>query len=131
MTLGNLTANLSRIEFACPCVRCEEETPVVDIELATAIQAAADHFSNVKGHKVVVIITSGNRCKEYNAKVGGAEHSKHTKALAADVRIPVITPKELYDFFDEYAPDKWGLGLYERHVHIDVRNEKARWKNVR
>jgi len=38
-----------------------------------------------------------------------------------------VSPKEIYDFLDEKYPDMYGLGLYDSWVHIDVREDKARW----
>jgi uncharacterized protein YcbK (DUF882 family) len=125
--LGDLTENLSRSEFACPCLNCEEKIPVADFELVNAIQGAVDHFSNGKDRKLIAIITSGNRCSAYNKKVGGSPRSQHLNNLAADLRIPGVTPEELSEYFDSVAPQKWGIGTYTRHVHIDVRPTRARW----
>ena len=39
-----------------------------------------------KGYGKPIIITSGYRCKELNAKVGGKPNSKHLKGLAVDLK---------------------------------------------
>ncbi|MCO6525035.1 MAG: hypothetical protein J6562_08440, partial [Candidatus Schmidhempelia sp.] len=42
-----------------------------------------------------IIITSGYRCQELNAKVGGVATSAHTKGLAVDFKSSFGTPKEI------------------------------------
>lgn len=125
--MGDLTRNLSRHEFQCRCVDCTHAVPVADYELVQAIQAACDHFSSEKGERVACMIGSANRCARHNDSVGGVPESQHVRFLAADVTIRGVTTDELYDYFESISGDRWGLGKYKTHVHIDVRPTKARW----
>ena len=75
-----------------------------------------------------VLIHSGYRCKDYNARVGGTRNSQHVNALAADISIKGIEPKLIYKFLSETFPNNFGFGLYKDFVHMDARHKKARWK---
>ena len=41
--------------------------------------------------------------------------------------VPTDDPKALYDELNKRFPNKYGLGLYSWGVHVDVRENKARW----
>lgn len=117
--MTKLTKNFWRAEFACKC-GCGFDT--VDIELVQALQALRDYGG------VPIVITSGCRCEEYNAKVGGGTNSQHLRGRAADIVIEGVDPSEIYHHLNDKYPDRYGLGLYEDFVHVDTRsNGPARW----
>lgn len=70
-------------------------------------------------------VSSGTRCAEYNAKVGGAPSSKHTLGQAAD--LPVWDPKYIYNRLNSIFLYSHGLGEYSNFVHVDIRKKRARW----
>ena len=72
-----------------------------------------------------IYISSGYRCPEHNAYVGGVPNSYHTKGIAADIYVKDMMPKELARIAGEVGFD--GIGLYKSFVHVDVRGYKARW----
>ena len=113
-----VSPHFSRIEFACKC-GCMFEA--VDVELIHVLEGLRTHFA------VPLIVNSGNRCIGYNQGVGGSINSKHTKGIAADIRMIGVSSQEIYDYLVEQYPDKYGIGLYSKWVHIDVRPIKARW----
>jgi len=54
------------------------------------------HLSAVARKDVPVFISSGYRCEQLNAAVGGVPGSDHVKAMAADIRAPAFgTPLEV------------------------------------
>lgn len=118
--MGDLTKNLSRHEFKCP----ESGFDNIDLNVVHLIQMGRNNFGKA-------IITSGCRSVEYNEKVGGAENSYHITAIltsgkAVDVTFQNGEPVDWYSFYDSnfiYI----GLGMYNYHIHIDVRGSKARW----
>jgi uncharacterized protein YcbK (DUF882 family) len=143
--MGDLTKNLSRQEFACPC-GCAD-TPV-DFDLPNMIQDCIDHFAfqqkkvlyDYKGpqfQRVACTITSGYRCAEYNAAVDGASKtSKHTLGMAADHRMELvysdgtrkpIPDNDIADYYEHRYPDAFGIGRYSNRTHIDVRKTATRW----
>jgi len=113
-----ISKNFTREEFACKC-GCDQDT--VDVELVEVLQKLRDYYMEP------ITITSGNRCPEHNAAIGGAPRSKHLISKAADIQVDDKEPTEIYDILVEWYPDKYGIGLYTDWVHIDVRADKARW----
>ncbi len=114
-----ISKHFSRKEFACRC-GCGQDT--VDAELISILEEVRNHF------KQPVTITSGNRCKAYNAKVGGAKASLHITSRAADFVVKGVSPKEVYDSLSRFVGNRFGIGLYGGWVHFDTRSgKKARW----
>ena len=112
-----ISKNFSREEFKCKC--CDFAT--VDVELLKLLETIREHFNSP------VNITSGCRCRLHNVAVGGSFNSKHMEGVAADIVVTGIQPKDVYDFVDAHAPNKYGIGSYKSFTHVDVRNKKARW----
>ena len=111
--------NFSRSEFACKC-GCGFDT--VDVELINALR---DLRVAIGGKPIT--ITSGCRCESHNKAVGGAPNSQHLYARAADIYSSETTPSDILEKLEELFPNKYGIGIYSGWVHIDTRNEKARW----
>lgn len=122
-----LTKNFSLQEFAC-----NDGTPVPQefmgnvTELAKNLQALRDHLG-----EAVLITGSGYRTPSHNKKVGGAKHSQHLTASAADISVKTLTPKQLALKIEELIASgkmkQGGIGVYAGFVHYDIRGVKARW----
>ena len=115
-----LSPNFSRDEFKCNCC-CGFNS--VDAELLRVMQKIRDHFDQP------ITITSGNRCSQHNARIGGKDKSYHKRGMACDFKIKNITPELVLEFLDQEFPDKYGVGTYETFNHLDVRLNKTRWKS--
>lgn len=104
-------------EFAC-----KDGSPVVFIDeyLVTIL----DILRNTLGKPI--IITSGYRTPEWNAKCGGAKYSYHMRGMAADIRVDGMTPKEVANRLNRIVPDECGIIVYKSWVHFDVRTAKYR-----
>ena len=77
-----------------------------------------------------VTVTSSLRSPGYNARVGGAPRSQHLTTApeviaAADVWCRRGLPAQWFKFLDDLRVG--GLGLYQDHVHVDTRLQRARW----
>lgn len=114
-----LSANFTRDEFKCNCGNCDYDN--VDVELINVLQHLRDHFGKP------IVITSGNRCPEYNKQVGGAKGSYHVRGRAADIQIKDILPLEVQTYLLEKFHSKYGIGCYSTFTHIDTRTGKGRW----
>lgn len=77
-----------------------------------------------------VIITSGYRTPEWNAKCNGAKYSYHMRGMAADIRVDGMSAKELAKKLNEIVPDGCGIIVYNTWVHFDVRTGKKYRKGV-
>ncbi len=111
-----LSANFSLHEFECR--HCG--AVMIDSELVRRLQTARDKIGRP------LVVTSGYRCPAHNKAVGGAANSQHLYGKAADVTCPDVSPGQLYDILEPLFPDG-GAGLYPGFVHVDIRDEKARW----
>lgn len=107
-----------RKEFACKC-GCGFDT--VDAKLLEVLDQFRQAFDEP------ITITSGCRCPAYNESVGGAPNSRHLEGKAADFKVKGYKPEEVFGAFDACMEGWGGLGLYSSWVHVDVRDEKARW----
>ena len=107
--MGDLSPSFSRAEFSCPCAKCET---VVAMGLVDRLQRIRDAI------RMPIRITSGYRCKTYNAQVGGETDSAHLTGEAVDVLMPsneyrAIFIEQMVRWFSRY-------GIYDRHIHMDI-----------
>lgn len=112
-----LSANFWAREFICLC--CKEEG--IKDELIFHLQLV----HNMLPKNSVMIITSGYRCVEYNAEVGGIPDSAHIKGLAADIKCEDAT----YKFYLIKALIKVGferIGEYHDFLHVDLDPDKPK-----
>lgn len=73
-----------------------------------------------------LIINSGYRTPEHNAKVGGAKNSLHLQGKAADIRkVEGLTIDEMANLAEMIGFD--GIGKYSWGIHVDTRGYRARW----
>ena len=114
-----ISPHFRRSEALCRCGKCGLDS--ADIILVRMLEDIRLHFGRP------IIVTSWNRCIEYNKAIGGAENSWHTKGgRAVDFYINHIHPQDIYEYIDIHHPI-CGLGLYNDWVHLDSRGTKARW----
>ena len=76
-------------------------------------------------------INSGYRSEAHNKAIGGVKTSKHTKGLAADIRVKDLDTDDLYllieSLINEGDMKEGGLGVYDTFVHYDIRGARVRW----
>lgn len=79
------TSHFARAEFACDCGGyCDGFPAEMNLELLLKLEALRNAVN------VPVIITSGVRCRQRNAEVGGVDNSQHLFGQAADLYAPGI-----------------------------------------
>ena len=103
--MTQLTTNLWRKECNCKC-GCGMNT--IDYEIVKYFQMICDECTDRLDKKCVATITSGNRCKEHNEKVGGKPNSRHTYSQAIDFRVRGFTSEDLLNIAKVILPkDKY------------------------
>lgn len=109
-------------EFRCP----ESGLLFVDPELLNLLDKLREKMGKP------CLVTSGCRSVEHNAKVGGSGMSYHitTKMVpcrAADIK---ATGGNFRYKLIEYAIELGfgGIGIYDGHVHVDVREDAVMWR---
>lgn len=120
-----ISEHLVRAELDC---RCGCGFSACDIVLVDTLEKMMAHFEQLKGRRLKLHITSGNRCAAYNAKIG-AEKSKHVAGIAADFWVEDIHEDEVADYLESEYPSTFGIGRYDGRTHLDVRFYRARWDN--
>ena len=86
-----MSKNFKAKEFACK--HCGEENH--DPHLIAVLELVRLKFNSP------VIITSGYRCQDHNANVGGAPKSKHVDGIAADIKVKGVSPIKVFEFLDD------------------------------
>ena len=108
-------------EFAC---KDGSQIVFIDVYLVSIL----DILRNKIGKPV--IINSGYRTPEWNAKCGGAKYSYHMRGMAADIRVNGISAKQLANELNAIIPEECGIIVYKSWVHFDVRTGKKYRKGV-
>jgi uncharacterized protein YcbK (DUF882 family) len=104
--MGDLSPHFSRWEFDCP--HCGYLGDV-----SRELLGVMEELRRQLGRQLVVV--SGVRCPEYNARVGGIRTSQHLQGRAADV------PRGLFRARDARAAGAHGAGVRAGWViHVDV-----------
>lgn len=108
----------TREEFACHGHDCSGFPVEPKEKLVRLLDAAREHFG------VAGIISSGVRCGQHNAEVGGVYNSRHLQGLAADIRFVGIAPGTVVAWAmshgANYAYSIQSGGKDTGYVHIDV-----------
>lgn len=119
----NLDAKVSE-HFKLREFKCNDNSRVVVLndELVSILEKARQHFGKA------IKINSGYRTVAYNSTLkNSSPDSQHTHGNAADIVVVGVKPIDVYNYFNSYYPDTYGVGIYNAFVHIDVRPNKARW----
>lgn len=105
-------------EFTCKC-GCGMNN--IDLELVKILDEIRDYFGQP------VIISSGCRCKNHNAKVGGVQGSRHVLGKAADIVVRNVSKDKVLAKCKEYVAFGRARYTYTNNsnmgnaVHIDIK----------
>ena len=114
-----VSTNFKVREFACN----DGSDPIfIDSELVTVLQKIRTHFG------ASVTITSAYRTPTRNKAVGGTAYSQHLYGKAADIKVKGVTPGKVANYAEKLVPNSGGIGVYSTFTHVDIRRDKARWK---
>lgn len=113
-----LSAHFNSDEFDCPCGRCTEN--YIDTTLIDSLEKVRVEYNSP------LRVTSGFRCAQHNAEVGGVTNSAHGSGLAADIQPALVNVDELdkvYEISFKHF-NNIGDGRRLHFVHVDVRQLK-------
>ncbi len=104
-------------EFYCKCDRDHDEH-IIDENLVLKLD-----FARMMA-KIPFIVTSGYRCPQHNAEVGGVPKSSHMIGKAADIR--AITSKERYKILSCLLLTGFRrVGIGKAFIHVDIDDDKT------
>jgi uncharacterized protein YcbK (DUF882 family) len=108
-------------DFICPCCDMLKIVPGFYKHVACLEKIMTEYDCGFT-------VTSAYRCPEHNKRVGGAPKSWHM-LFATDLVPELKTMDELKKLFigAEKAGFR-GLGLYDTHIHVDMRPGVTKWR---
>ncbi|MBA7574508.1 hypothetical protein ES708_16317 [subsurface metagenome] len=116
-SIGDLSTNFWSFELRCPCKKCLHKKVLVDDLLLFKAEMVRMECGNKP-----MIVNSGNRCEEENARIGGHPNSAHIprpKGKAIDTKIKGVKPIDI-----GLAAEKIGglrIGIAKTYCHLDTR----------
>lgn len=107
---ASLSKYFSVAECRCPCCGACDMTQQI-LNLADTIR---EHFN------APTIVTSGYRCKQHNAKVGGVSNSRHLSGRAMDIVVTGHTAKEVLQYAESLPQTHYCHAITGNAIHIDT-----------
>ncbi len=104
-----------REEFKCKCGCYCSGYPQEMKELAVVLADRARGYFGRPGH-----ISSGLRCPQHNANVGGVSNSQHMFGEAVDLRIEGVSSEALLDYLRQQPEIRYAYKIDGSHVHFDI-----------
>lgn len=126
-----LSTNFRRSENQCKCGDCNKFG--ADIELVNVMEEFRAHLRFNIIATAIIIVTSWFRCREHNNRpvseggAGSNDNSWHLTGSAIDIKVPGIPPGKLAYEFRKLFPNKYGVGIYDWGIHIDMRPKAGNW----
>ena len=111
----NSIQHFSRKEFACKCGRYCDGYPAQ--MQRTVVELADRARSELKG---VGFVSSGLRCTQHNANVGGVADSRHLTGKAIDLRIEGKTARQTLAWAQKQPEIRYTYAIDGHYVHMDI-----------
>lgn len=105
----------SRKEFACKCGRYCDGYPA---QMQRGVVELADRArTELQG---AAFVSSGLRCPQHNANVGGVSNSKHLSGKAVDLRIEGKSAQQTLDWAQQQPEVRYAYAIDTLYVHMDI-----------
>lgn len=98
-------------EFRCRC-GCGADT--MEKKLILEAEDVRVHFG------APVTVSSGRRCANHNARVGGVSNSRHLKGKAMDFCVKGRSSKEVLEYVQKKPNIRYAYAIDGSYVHMDV-----------
>ena len=121
-----LSPNFRLSEF-----NCKDGTVVPAKAVPALVRLSAAVLEPLRRQFGRCTVMSGYRHSAYNRRIGGARFSQHIydlgpESVAADLIFARGSPREWYFLADQLLA-RGGVGRYPSFVHVDNREQRARW----
>ena len=108
--------HFKREEFACKCggKYCNGFPAEPERKLVTVADRVREHFGKP------AIVSSGVRCKQHNANVGGVSNSRHMAGKAMDFCVIGKTAKEVLAYAQAQPEIRYAYAIDQNYIHMDI-----------
>ena len=108
--------HFNKREFACKCggKYCNGYPTEMDKAVVKAAEKVRKHFG------AVVTVSSGLRCNQHNANVGGVSNSRHKKGKAIDFCVAGKTSAQVLAYVKTLPEIRYAYAIDSKYVHMDV-----------
>ena len=105
----------TRDEFKCKCGKyCDGHPVAVRTELLKNADRVREYFNSP------VTVSSGVRCKQHNANVGGVENSRHLQGKAMDFYVQNFPASMVLAYVQALPGIRYAYAIDSNYVHMDV-----------
>ena len=105
----------TREEFECKCGKyCDGFPAEPEKKLITVADRVREHFGKA------AIVSSGVRCKQHNANVGGASASRHLYGKAMDFRVSGKSANEVLAYAEKQPEIRYAYAIDQNYIHMDI-----------
>lgn len=118
-TSGNFWDDIehfSRKEFKCKCgnIYCNGYPAEPQEKLVKVADKVRAHFGSP------ATVSSGLRCKQHNANVGGVSNSRHLSGKAMDFCIKGKTAAQVLAYVQKQSDIRYSYAIDSQFVHMDI-----------
>lgn len=108
--------HFKRKEFKCKCgnIYCNGYPAEPQEKLVKVADRVREHFN------ASATVSSGLRCKQHNANVGGVSNSRHLSGKAMDFCIAGKTAAQVLAYVQKQPEIRYSYAIDNRFVHMDI-----------
>ncbi len=108
--------HFNRKEFKCKCgnIYCNGYPAEPQEKLVRVAEKVREHFG------ATATVSSGLRCKQHNANVGGVSNSRHLTGKAMDFCIAGKTAAQVLAFVQKQSDIRYSYAIDSQFVHMDI-----------
>ena len=106
--------HIKKHEIACKCGKyCNGYPTEMKRGVLTVADRTREHFGSP------AIVSSGLRCKQHNANVGGVSNSRHLSGKAIDFCIKGKTAAQVLAYVQKQPETRYAYAIDSQYVHVD------------
>lgn len=108
--------HFKKSEFACKCggKYCNGYPADPKEKLIRAADDVREHFGKS------MFVSSGLRCKQHNANVGGVSNSRHLSGKAMDFCISGVSAAQILSYVKQKKEIRYAYAIDGSYVHMDI-----------